>query len=99
MDVGVVEVNEKQENSRYTRKTLEVDFIATQGSKKYYIQSAFEMGDAGKIEKERRPLVNIDDSFKKIIVVKDYIQLKRDEQGIVTMGILDFLLNPNSLEE
>lgn len=98
VDVGAVEINEKTENGKYIRKSLEVDFIANQGNKKYYIQSVFDMSAAGKIEQERRPLTHIDDSFKKIIVVKDDIMGKYDEQGIITIGIMDFLLDANSLE-
>lgn len=98
VDVGVVVINEKTESGKYMRKVLEVDFIANQGNKKYYVQSAFNVGLSDKLEQERRSLVHIDDSFKKIIVVKDNIMLKRDEHGIVTMGILEFLLNSNSLD-
>ncbi len=98
IDVGIVEMREKQESGQYVRKQLEVDFIANQGSKRYYIQSAFSLPTGEKIAQENRPLMNIGDSFKKIIVVKDKIKLKRDEFGIVTMDIFDFLLNPNSLD-
>lgn len=98
VDVGVVEINEKDSSGKYVRKALEVDFIANQGSKKYYIQSAFEMSTSEKVEQERRSLVNIEDSFKKIIVVKDNIMPKRDDKGIVTMSVYDFLLNPDSLD-
>lgn len=98
VDVGVVEVTEKNSNGTYSKKTLEVDFIANQGSKKYYIQSAFSLSNIEKREQEKRPLENIKDFFKKIIIVKDRVMLSRDENGIVTMDIFDFLLNPNSLD-
>ena len=98
VDVGIVEINEKQQNGKYARKQLEVDFVANMGSKRYYIQSAFSMPTLDKSTQERRPLVNIDDSFKKIIVTKDRTMLSRDEYGIVTMDIFDFLLNENSLD-
>lgn len=98
VDVGIVEVNEKQDDDTYCKKTLEVDFIANQGSKKYYIQSAFRMIDDDKINQEKKSLQNVNDFFKKIVVVKDRTMLSRDEKGIVTMDIFDFLLLPNSLE-
>ncbi|MFA7109160.1 MAG: ATP-binding protein [Sphaerochaetaceae bacterium] len=98
VDVGLVEFREKGKSEKYYKKQLEIDFIANQGSKRYYIQSAFHLLSAEKKIQEERPLLNLADSFKKIIVVKDNIMIKRDEKGIVTMGIKDFLLNPNSLD-
>ena len=80
------------------KKQLEVDFVANQGSRRYYLQSAYEMSRREKEEQEKRPLLHIDDSFKKIVLVKDRMKPRRDEQGIVTMGIREFLLDPNSLE-
>lgn len=79
-------------------KQLEIDFIANKGNNKYYIQSAFNMPTEEKIEQEERPLLKINDSFKKFIIVKDYIKRNRDENGIITMSIFDFLLDINSLE-
>lgn len=96
--VGVVEMREKNKEGKSTLKKLEVDFIATKGSQKYYIQSAFEMPTQEKQNQELRPLLKINDSFKKIIVVKDDIKMKRDENGIITMGIYDFLLKNDSLD-
>ena len=98
VDVGVVEKQVKQEDGKYQRKQYEVDFIVNQGSVRYYIQSAFALPDAEKVRQEKMSLLNIDDSFKKIIVVKGPAMLKRDEDGVVTMSIFDFLLNENSLE-
>lgn len=98
VSVGVVEVRERNKEGKTALKKLEVDFIATKGSQKYYIQSAFEMPSQDKKDQELRPLLKINDSFKKIIVVKDDIKIKRDESGITTMGIYDFLLKGNSLE-
>lgn len=98
VDVGVVEVNEKQADGKYLRKQLEVDFVANQGSKRYYIQSAFTLVPFNKMQQEIRSLLNISDNFKKIIVVKDPIKQKQDENGVVTMSIFDFLLKENSLE-
>jgi len=98
VDVGVVEHAEKNEEGKVVRKRLEVDFVCNRGSRRYYIQSAFAIPDREKMEQEQNSLVHIDDSFKKIIVVKDRIKLWRNEKGIVVMGIMDFLLNPDSLD-
>lgn len=97
VDVGVVELKERKEKE-FTYKQLEVDFIANKGNNKIYIQSAFSMPDDEKKMQETRPLLKINDSFKKIIVVKDYIKRTRDENGIITMSIFDFLLDINSLD-
>lgn len=98
VDVGVVEHSERDENGKVVRKRLEVDFICNRGNQRYYIQSAFAIPDSDKMKQEQKSLVHIGDSFKKIIVVKDRIKLWRNEEGIVVMGIMEFLLNPNSLE-
>lgn len=97
VDVGVVEIRGK-DGSPNTKRQYEVDFVANLGSRRYYIQSAFAMNNDEKAEQETRSLKGIDDSFKKIIVVKEDIKVRRDENGFVTMGIFDFLTNPNSLE-
>lgn len=97
VDVGVIELKTTKENE-YIYKQLEIDFIANKGNNKYYIQSAFNMPSTEKIEQEERPLLKINDSFKKFIIVKDYIKRNRDENGIITMSIFDFLLDINSLE-
>lgn len=96
VDVGVVELWESA-NGKRSHKRLEIDFVANKGNNKYYIQSAFAIETAEKEKQEKRSLNKINDSFKKIVVVKDDIKLKRDENGIVTMGIYEFLLNQNSL--
>ena len=80
------------------KNQLEIDFIANQGSKRYYIQSAFSMPTEEKRIQEKASLVNVNDSFKKIIIVKDVVNVTRDEDGITTMSIYDFLLKENSLE-
>ena len=98
VDVGVVEHSERDENGKVVRKRLEVDFICNRGNQRYYIQSAFAIPDSSKMHQEQKSLVHIGDSFKKIIVVKDRIKLWRNEEGIVIMGIMDFLLNQNSLD-
>lgn len=97
VDVGVIELKTTKENE-YIYKQLEIDFIANKGNNKYYIQSAFNMPTSEKIEQEERPLLKINDSFKKFIIVKDYIKRNRDDNGIITMSIFDFLLDINSLE-
>ena len=97
VDVGVVEKRETNENGRQIRKSLEIDFIANLGSQRYYIQSAFSMPTPEKQIQEKSSLLNVNDSFKKIIIVKDIVNITRDENGITTMSIYDFLLNENSL--
>lgn len=97
VDVGVVELKTTKENE-YIYKQLEIDFIANKGNNKIYIQSAFSMPTTDKIIQEERPLLKVNDSFKKIIIVKDYIKRSRNENGIITMSIFDFLLDIDSLE-
>lgn len=98
VDVGLVEHTVKDGNGKKTQKQLEVDFVCNKGSQRYYIQSAFSIPDNQKMEQETNSLLRIPDAFKKIVVVRDNIKLWRNEEGIVIMGILDFLLNQNSLE-
>ena len=98
VDVGVVEIREKQPDGKIKRKQLEVDFVANSGNRRYYIQSAFSMNSPDKEAQEKSPFLRVNDSFKKIILIRENIKIRRDENGIVTMGLLDFLLIPNSLE-
>lgn len=98
VDVGVVEKREMSENGKQIRKALEIDFVANLGSQRYYIQSALSMPTPEKQIQEKTSLINVADSFKKIIIVKDIVNIKRDENGIVTMSIYDFLLKENSLD-
>ena len=98
VDVGMVEIKKPDKNGKWMRIQLEVDFIATLGSKKYYIQSALSIPDREKEIQESRSLTNINDSFKKIIVVKDHIMPRRNEEGILTIGLFDFLLKEDSLD-
>lgn len=98
VDVGLVEIKEKQENGKYINKKLEIDFIANKGNNKYYIQSAFNTSITEKREQEERSLIKVNDSFKKIIIVRDDIKPYRDNNGILTIGLFDFLLEPNSLD-
>ena len=93
VDVGSVEIREGN-----TKKQLEIDFVANKGNNKIYIQSALEMKTAEKVEQEQKSLVNVNDFFKKIIIVGDNIKRSRYDNGIILMSIYDFLLDANSLE-
>lgn len=98
VDVGMVAKRFMNEEGKRESKQLEIDFVANMGSKRYYIQSALSLPDAEKVQQEKASLLNVNDSFKKIIIVKDVINVQRDENGIITMSVYDFLLNENSLE-
>lgn len=98
VDVGVVEKRSVDQDGKQKRTYLEIDFIANLGSRRYYIQSAFSMPTEEKQMQEKASLRNVSDSFKKIILVKDIVNVTRDEDGITIMGIYDFLLKENSLE-
>lgn len=98
VDVGVVPKRLRNKEGKLARDVLEVDFIANLGSRRYYIQSALSIPNEQKEKQEKASLLNINDSFKKIVVVKDVLRIKRDENGITTMSIFDFLLKENSLE-
>lgn len=99
VDVGVVETREKNVDGRVIRNQREIDFIATLGSKKYYIQSAFAIPDQKKYEQETTPFDKTMDSFKKIIIVEKNMKPRRDEKGYVMMGVREFLLDKDSLEK
>lgn len=98
VDVGVVEKRGTNEDGKEYKNQLEIDFVANLGSKRYYLQSVFGMPTEEKRIQEKASLVKVNDSFKKIIVVKDVVNITRDEDGITTMSIYDFLLKENSLE-
>ena len=98
VDVGVVEHFENDSTGKTIRKQLEVDFVCNQASKRYYIQSAFAIPNKEKMEQEQKSLININDSFKKIIIVKEDINLWRNEEGILIISLEEFLLNQNSLD-
>ena len=93
VDVGVVEQNTRDESGKNIRKQLEVDFVVNRSDERYYIQSALSIADPDKRGQEIASLIRIPDSFKKIVVVKDYMKPWRDENGIQYVGIEDFLLN------
>lgn len=97
IDVGVVEIREIKDKKE-ERKYYEVDFIASLGSKKYYIQSAYNIFTEKKWNQETRPFNNINDSFKKIIITKNNVVPRYNEKGYLIIGLFDFLLNSNSLE-
>ena len=93
VDVGSVEIREGN-----TKKQLEIDFVANKGNNKIYIQSALEMKTAEKVQQEQKSLINVNDFFKKIIIVGDNVKRSRYDNGIILMSIYDFLLDENSLE-
>ena len=92
VDVGIMEQRYVSKDGKWQRKQLEVDFVINEGSQKYYIQSALAMPDEEKRKQEMASLLRIGDSFKKIIIVKDDIKPWTDENGILTMGLMDFLM-------
>lgn len=99
VDVGMVEQRFVDDDGKWKRKQLEVDFVVNQGNQRYYIQSALALPNEDKRKQEMGALLRINDSFKKMIIVKDDIKPWRDENGILTMGLLDFLMNADSLEQ
>ena len=97
IDEGVVEIFEKVDEKR-TKKQCEIDFVVNAGTKKYYIQSALNVNDPNKLETELRPLKNTNDFFKKIIISKTSMKPWNDEDGILHLGLYEFLLNEKSLD-
>ena len=93
VDVGFVETWENKSSGKSFRHGLEVDFVVNKGAERIYIQSAFKLPTDEKKEQEERPLLNINDSFKKILITGENIKRKTDEKGILTIGLLDFLLD------
>lgn len=98
VDVGVVPVVIRDKEGKQKRITYEIDFVCNKGNQRYYIQSAYRLDSEEKIRQEENSLRNVDDSFKKIIIVGNPILVERDNAGITTMSIYDFLLKENSLE-
>lgn len=98
VDVGIVEKRVRKPDGKLGCAQLEIDFVANLGSKRYYIQSAYAIPDEEKRKQETASLLNVNDSFKKIIVVNEVTKVTRDINGITTMSLYDFLLNPNSLD-
>ena len=97
VDVGVVDIVESN-NEKRVKKQCEIDFIVNKGSKKYYIQSALNVFDPSKLETELKPLKNAKDFFKKIIISKTPMKQWTDEEGILHLGLYEFLLNETALE-
>ena len=93
VDIGVVEYFTKNNTGKTIRKDCEVDFIVNRGSQRVYIQSAYEIPDNAKMEQEKNSLRRINDSFRKIIITKDYMKPRTDDDGIIRMGIINFLLD------
>lgn len=98
VDVGVVEISEKDENGRRKQKQLEIDFVCNLGSKKYYLQSALSLHGDGKEEQEKKSLMRVDDNFKKIIITSDNVISHYTDDGILLLNLFDFLLDNQSLE-
>ena len=104
VDVGEVNISEKTEridvNGKpiYAQKALEVDFVATKGDQKFYLQSALSMDESSKQKQEKKSLNNIDDSFRKIVVAKTGLNPIYDDDGILTIDLFDFLLDKSFLE-
>lgn len=99
VDVGILPVWGKNSEDKRTQRKLEIDFIARKGGKQYYIQSAFRMEDPEKENAELRPLLSLDDSFKKIVVSQSYNKPWTDEHGILRIGLIEFLLDENSMDQ
>ena len=97
VDVGVIEIFARADE-KVSKKQCEIDFIAARGSKKYYIQSALNVSDPGKMDTELRPLKNTKDFFKKIIISKTSMKPWTDDDGILHLGLYEFLLNEESLD-
>ncbi len=97
VDVGVVEIVERKDNKQ-SKKQCEIDFVVNVGSKKYYIQSALNVSDPTKMDTELRPLKNTNDFFKRIIISKTSQKPWTDEDGILHLGLYEFLLNENAID-
>lgn len=97
VDVGMVEHYEVDAAGKRSKRQLEVDFVATKGSEKYYLQSAFALPSAAKLEQEEKSLLQIGDSFRKLMIVGNKMKVRRNENGIISIGLRDFLLDEHSL--
>lgn len=98
VDVGQISIVRREQSGAQSRATYEVDFVCNKGSRRYYIQSAYSLPSEEKIEQEERSLRHIKDSFKKIIIVGQEQKPRHNEYGITTIGLFEFLTNPNSLD-
>lgn len=93
VDVGVVEINERQEDGKYVRKQIEIDFVCNRADERVYVQSAFSIPTTEKRLQEERPLRNVGDGFRKVIVTKDNVVRHHDENGVLIMGLQEFLMD------
>ena len=98
VDVTMVSISEKNENENYVRKQLEVDFVCNLGYERIYIQSALNIDEVAKKEQEERSLIRIDDSFIKVFVVRNNIRKWKDENGILILGLKEFLTCPDAIK-
>jgi len=98
VDVGNLNITEQDKNKKLVKKQLEVDFICSKGSKKYYVQSAYLLDAPGKAAQEIRPFLKIKDSFKKIMITSNTPKPFYTEDGILMMSVYDFLGDRDSLE-
>lgn len=98
VDVGVVTVHAKQDDQKIRQSNLEIDFIINKGMKKYYIQSALRMDTPDKRQQEERPFLELNDFFRKIIITKTRMKPWVNEKGVITIGLLDFLLDESALD-
>jgi hypothetical protein len=99
VDVGVVEINERQEDGKYVRKQIEVDFVCNKADGRVYVQSAYSIPTTEKRQQEERPLVNVGDGFRKVVVTKDNVIRHNDENGILIMSLQEFLMDEGALEK
>ena len=99
VDVGMIESWKKGANDHNVRRNLEIDFVANKGNQRYYIQSAFAINNDEKIEQKEASLKSIKDAFKRVVILRDDIMPYHDDNGFLIIGLLDFLLNANSLEQ
>ena len=99
VDVGVVEIYERQEDGKYVRKQIEVDFVCNKADERVYVQSAFSIPTTEKRQQEERPLVNVGDGFRKVVVTKDNVIRHNDENGILIMSLHEFLMDERALEK
>ena len=98
VDVGMIEAWKKDKNDHNVRRKLEIDFVANKGSQRYYIQSAFAISDREKKEQEEASLKAVKDAFKRVVILRNDIMPYHDENGFLIIGLLDFLLQENSLD-
>lgn len=99
VDVGQTESWKKNKNNQNVRRNLEIDFVANKGHVRYYIQSAFAINNDDKKEQELASLKNIKDAFKRVVIMRNDIMPYHDENGFLILGLKDFLLNPDSLDQ